>query len=282
MKKRLTITHETEYNFTNEVFLQPHYLRHKPRVSYSNKIVRSRLSIFPPPVGISEQYDAENNIVHFCWFDGMHRNLVVHSESIVILKENDPQRFIVFPNGYFDIPFSYSPMLKEVLFALLSTGKIKDPLSQYGLNLLKKSTCKTLNFVVNLTKQIHDDFEMKLSSDDAPIDPNYSFEQKKGSSLNISWIQIQLLRHLGIVAKFVNGYYYIESKTANYELHYWLEVYLPGAGWVGFDPYHGNLAGSCHIPICSSAYYQNTLTVIGSYKGEAQSSISTWLTIEKD
>ena len=126
METVLKITHETEYNFTEEVFIEPHYLRHKPRVSYSNKISSSRLSVYPPPVGISEQYDAENNMVHFCWFDGMYRNLRIHSESIIILKESRPHRYIVFPGGYFDIPINYSSTTKEILFASLHSEKIKD------------------------------------------------------------------------------------------------------------------------------------------------------------
>jgi transglutaminase-like putative cysteine protease len=94
-------------------------------------------------------------------------------------------------------------------------------------------------------------------------------------------MQIQLLRHLGIAARFVSGYYFIGSENPSHDLHAWVEVYLPGAGWIGFDPSHGSAAGANHIPICSSAYFQNTMPVIGSFRGGASSKMEVLVSIEK-
>jgi len=79
------------------------------------------------------------------------------------------------------------------------------------------------------------------------------------------------MRHLRIAARFVSGYYLTDSGDPSHELHAWIEVYLPGAGLIEFDPSYGSLAGTSHIPICSSTHYQNTLPVIGSFRSGASS-----------
>ncbi len=281
METRLKIVHETEYRFTNEVFIEPHYLRFRPRTTPYNKLESIHLNIWPAPMGLTEQRDAENNLVHFCWFDGMHEKLSIHSESVVILSENNPFNFIVFPNSYFDLPFHYSDRLKDMLFADLFSERIDLPLIEFGNHILEKSTYKTLNFITNLTQQIHSDFKLESRPDGEPFKADKTFKLKAGSCRDLSWMQIQLLRHLGIAARFVSGYYFIESEDSGHELHGWVEVYLPGAGWVGFDPSHGIIAGSSHIPICSSAYSQNTLPVIGTFRGGAESTMEVSLSMVK-
>jgi transglutaminase-like putative cysteine protease len=93
-------------------------------------------------------------------------------------------------------------------------------------------------------------------------------------------MQIQLVRNFGMAARFVSGYFYSHLSNNFFELHAWLEVYLPGAGWIGFDPSNGILAGSNHIPICSSAHFQHTMPITGSFRGSASSSLQVSLSIE--
>ncbi|GAB3668336.1 transglutaminase family protein [Echinicola sediminis] len=281
MEKKLKIVHETLYEFDEEVFIEPHYLRFKPRVSPYNSLDTDCLTIFPKPIGLSEQWDAENNLVHFCWFDGMHLSLNIRSESSVILADNNPFDFIIFPQGYFDLPFDYAPKLKDLLCGALVKTQIEIPLIEYGNQILEKSGYKTLHFISDLTKQIHADFNLASRIEGEPFPADKTFNLKKGSCRDLAWMQIQLLRHQGIAAKFVSGYYYIESDDPVHELHGWLEVFLPGAGWVGFDPSHGTVVGSSHVPICSSAHYRNTMPVIGSFRGNAQTVMETALTIAK-
>ncbi len=280
MKRRLRIIHETEYRFTDEVFIEPHYLRFKPRTSPYNQLVNTDLRVFPAPTGMIEQNDPENNLVQFCWFIGMHRSLVIHSESLLVVNDKSPYDFIVFPESYAGLPFQYSPMLEKRLKVALSISTIEDSLIDYGEKIMKKSDQKTIGFINLLTKRIHEDFELITRMEGAPYEGDVTFKLKKGSCRDLSWMQIQLLRHLGIAARFVSGYCFISEDSAH-DLHGWVEVYIPGAGWVGYDPSHGAMAGSSHIPVCSSSYYQSTMPVIGSFRGDAASTLSTNLKIEK-
>ncbi|WP_200978171.1 transglutaminase family protein [Echinicola sp. 20G] len=281
MEKKIKIVHKTEYNFDEEVFIEPHYLRFKPRNTPFNIVESNQFTVFPKPTGLSEQWDPENNQIYFCWFDGKHHLLNILWESIVRLEEYNPFNYIIFPTGYYNLPINYSLELKDLLFASLVVDHINSPLIEYGNQILEKSVFKTLHFISELTKKIHSDFNLVSRMEGEPYAADKTFNLKKGSCRDLSWMEIQLLRHSGIAARFVSGYYFIESENLEHELHAWVEVFLPGAGWVGFDPSHGTAVGSSHIPICSSAHYRNTMPVIGSFRGNAQASLETKLIIEK-
>lgn len=87
-------------------------------------------------------------------------------------------------------------------------------------------------------------------------------------------MQIHMLRSCGFASRFVSGYYYLNIEDPVFELHAWVEVYMPGAGWIGLDPVHGVLTGCYHFPVASSAYYEYTMPVSGTVRGNARSSLS--------
>jgi transglutaminase-like putative cysteine protease len=92
-------------------------------------------------------------------------------------------------------------------------------------------------------------------------------------------MQIQLLRHYGMAARFVSGYFYVDIAEPKYELHGWTEVFIPGAGWIGYDPSNGIRTSNMHFPICTSANYQHTMPVSGTVRGDATSELTTELEI---
>jgi len=94
-------------------------------------------------------------------------------------------------------------------------------------------------------------------------------------------MQIQLLRNLGIATRFVSGYYYIQVENPSYELHAWIEVFIPGAGWIGFDPNYGTVTGNTHIALASSSDFNQAMTTTGSIRGNASSILTTNLSIDQ-
>ena len=113
-----------------------------------------------------------------------------------------------------------------------------------------------------------------------PFHPDKTFELKSGSCRDLSWMEIHLLRNMGIASRFVSGYFYLPLEKEGFDLHAWVEVFIPGAGWIGFDPSHGMVAGASHIPVASSAHYDNTMAVTGAVRGSASSELETKLWIE--
>jgi len=277
---KFKIIHESVYSFSSEVFLEPHYLRFKPKVTPYHKIIDFNLEVYPTPSGYSDQTDGENNIIQLCWFKGVDTELSIKAESIIEVKEHLPFNFILYPNAFTLLPFTYSDSQKAILAPALKSEPISPELRAYAELIKVACNGQTVAFIANLTKQLHKDFTIVYRETGNPFDANHSFELKEVSCRDMAWMQIQVLRRMGMAARFVSGYFYIPLDKPDYELHAWVEVYLPGAGWVGMDPSNGIMTGQTHIPIATSAHYENTMPVTGTIRGAATSELKTKLRIE--
>lgn len=280
MEMKLQIVHDTLYTFSQEVCLEPHYFRLQPGITPNNSLQSFDLDVSPKPLSISTQNDCEKNLIQFGWFQGSCNELRIKAKSIVTIEDNNPFDFILFPQSYLDLPFSYSDKLIVTLSPSLTGEVVMDELEEYGQNIMIGSDYKTLNFINNLTHQIHQDFKLVYREEGEPHNANHTFDIKSGSCRDLAWMQIQLLRAMGIATKFVSGYFFIESGSSKYDLHAWLEVYLPGAGWIAFDPSNGSIAGDRYIPLCSCASYKDAMPVTGSFRGEASSTLNTFVSIQ--
>ncbi|TVZ59691.1 transglutaminase-like putative cysteine protease [Flavobacteriaceae bacterium MAR_2010_105] len=275
------ITHSTDYLFDSEVFLEPHFLRFRPRETPYLKVIDFSLTIQPKPVGHRTIQDEDNNVVDFCWFEGLTNQLAIKAESIVEIKPYNPFNFIIHPQTYNQLPFQYNKEQKPLLFSTLEQQPISKALINYGENIQKEAQHNTLPYLTQLTKQLHEDFKVEYREDGFPLNPDETFTIKKGSCRDLSWMLIHLLRHQGFATRFVSGYFYFDMEEPAYELHAWVEVFLPGTGWLGLDPSHGIFTGNMHFPIVSSAHFENTMPVSGGIRGSASSKLITQLSIEK-
>ncbi|MEZ5023748.1 MAG: transglutaminase N-terminal domain-containing protein [Chitinophagales bacterium] len=111
---KIIITHHTEYSFDSEVFLEPHYLRFRPRKTPYADIEHFVLTISPKPTGHRVIRDEENNLIDFCWFDGMTQNLVITAETVIQTTSFNPFAFILHPQNYNQFPFEYDESQKVI------------------------------------------------------------------------------------------------------------------------------------------------------------------------
>lgn len=276
---KFNIIHETNYTFDDEVFIEPHYLRFRPRVNPHSVLESFNLKVMDAPKGLSEQLDEENNALYFCWFEGMHRSLTIRAESIVESKTFNPFDFIFNPGENSELPIRYTPNQNSLLLNALTKHTISNELIEYSSLIKSRANKITLQFISELTTQIHSDFELIYREAGDPFAASETYTKKEGSCRDLAWMLVQLLRYHGIASRFVSGYFYIESENPSYELHAWVEAYLPGGGWIGIDPSHGIFVGHTHIPIAASVNSENTLPVIGSIRGSASHSLTTDLKI---
>jgi len=276
---KIKIIHLTEYTFTSEVFLEPHYFRFKPKFTPFCTLETFKIDVHPKPAGASQFMDVENNLIHFCWFEDTHRQIVIETRSVLDITDFNPFNFLVYPDECNILPFIYADNLRKLLGPALSVAILSNEVIQYGEELKEASENNTIDFILNLTKQICSDFILESRMTGQPHEPDLTFNLRKGSCRDLAWFQIQLLRYMGIASRFVSGYYYISSEKPEFELHAWLEAYIPGAGWIGFDPSHGIVTGNHHIPIAASADFENTMPVTGTVRGDAASQLRTELNI---
>jgi len=277
---RLKIIHRTNYSFSDKVFFEPHQFRFKPCNSKHIKLEIFNIEVTPSFAGISEQLDIENNFLHFCWFDGMHSEMEILAEFELISFDFNPVDFLVYPMNYTKIPFQYSGNFSEIVLPYLKKTEMDYQLVDFGNTVLSESNNNTVDFIINSTRRIHNNFEVIERIEGEPYHPDRTFQLKTGSCRDIAWMQINLLRHFGIATRFVSGYCFLGTESNDFELHAWCEAYIPGAGWIGFDPSHGILTGNSYIPVAASTNYSNTMPVTGNVRGSATSELLTDLNIE--
>lgn len=278
---KFKIKHKTSYKFSSKVFLEPHTLKFIPKTTSHLKLESFNLDIFPKPIGLSEQFDQEGNLSHFCWFDGQTDLLTINIESVINAGQLNPFNFILYPSDYLNLPFSYSKIDSEIMKPALTALKISLPLIEYGKKIQRESGNETVQFLKNLTERIHSDFSLIHREEGDPLAPDKTFLLTRGSCRDLAWMQLHVLRNLGIACRFVSGYTFIPGNIDNFELHAWIEVYLPGAGWIGLDPSHGVFTTEQYFPVAASAHYSKSLPVTGSIRGNATSKLSTKLQIEE-
>lgn len=274
------IFHKTIYRFEAPVFLEPHYLRFKPRSAPHLAVKSFDLKISPEVAGISEHVDPEDNILHLCWFEGQHDRLEITMEMVLVSEEYHPFNFLVYPLEYSQCPFTYSADLRQCLGATLQPLNIGEPLRKFGGQVLQEAGNNTITFLTEITRKIHQRFTVESRETGQPHKPDDTFSLKKGSCRDLAWMQIHLLRSMGFAARFVSGYYYLIVDEPAFELHAWLEVYIPGGGWFGLDPSHGSVTSHTHLPAASSAHFENTMPVSGTLRGAAQSAMDSQVLIE--
>ncbi|GAA0854822.1 transglutaminase family protein [Aliiglaciecola litoralis] len=275
------IIHETTYLFSDEVFLEPHMLRFRPKQTAFIDVTSFSIALVSEPEGHRVIEDEEHNVVDFCWFEKLTNSFAIRVESSLQTKAYNPFSFIVHPDYFNTVPFTYSDHQYQILYASLQKAPLSQELVDYADAVLHRAEFRTITFVTNLTIQIHKDFSVEYREVGAPLSPQDTFTIKKGSCRDLSWMLINLLRHYGIAARFVSGYFYFDMEEPTYELHAWIEIFIPGTGWLGFDPSHGILTGNTHFPVASSAIAENTMPVSGGIRGSASSQLLTKLTIHK-
>lgn len=276
------ISHKTDYKYSSGVFLEPHTLRFKPKLTPHSVLKNFSIKIEPEPSGLSEQIDIENNFNLFCWFEGTHSQIRISSIATVEVEEFNPFNFLIHPPEFLHLSFEYDQRTKQLLKPSLYVEGLPESMVEYTEEILSNSSSETVDFLIRLTRGIHLEFNLTTREVGEPHSPDITFKNKSGSCRDLAWMQIHMLRKLGIACRFVSGYLYVDAENPEFELHAWVEVYLPGAGWIGLDPSHGMLTSGYHIPVTSSAYYQNTMPVCGSIRGKASSSLKNYLKITLD
>ena len=279
--KRFAITHHTLYQYEEPVFLEPHLLRFEVR---KNPYIRSRshvITVKPSHMVSKEMIDAEDNHILSVSFEGLHNRLEVKSKSELLVADFNPFGFIIFPEKYLKIGFQFDEANRKVLHAALSEIPLTETLKALNDSVLHESGYDTLQYLILLTNAIHSQYQKIHRHDGPPLMPEALEKAKEGSCRDLAYMQMALGRSCGLACRFVSGYVLDETIEKDFELHAWVEFFLPGGGWIGFDPSTGLAVDSRYVPVACSAFPENTLPVSGSFRGSATSKLDTKITVEK-
>jgi transglutaminase-like putative cysteine protease len=280
--QRYKILHRTYYNFSAVVRLEPHTLRLRPREGHELRIESSSLEI-EPPATLRWHRDAEDNSVAIATFDSPASQLVIESEAIIQQFNEAPLDFLVadYATNY---PFAYTPEDRVLLSpymngVVLSAG---DPLAEWVATLWRPDErIQTYALLKRLCTHIHQTLTYQLREEPGVQSAAETLSRGTGSCRDSANLFMAAAQRLGLAARFVSGYLYAPPSNVNFgATHAWAEVFLPGAGWKGFDPSIGDIAGSHHIAVAVARLPESVPPVSGSFVGPpgANLDVGVWVT----
>ncbi|MCH7398111.1 transglutaminase family protein [Belliella sp. DSM 107340] len=277
----LLVDHLSKYSYDEKVSLNPHSLLLIPQQRSYIKILESELLIAPNPMGKNERINAEGNSYFQVWFNETTASLQVQSKLKLEITAFNPYGFIlqsglVYPFDYFGYP-------EELLPALHLFRQVEDDHDELltCINNAKSVSGDHISFLAALVADVHKDWKHIIREEEGLMTLQEMFDMKEGSCRDLSWLLIQMLRKVGMAARFVSGYAFNPELAEGHELHAWVEVFLPGAGWVGLDPSLGLLSDQNYIPLACSYHPLNTLPIYGTYGGKGKSRLFSEVIIKQ-
>ena len=282
---KLRINHLTVYNYDNEVYLGIHLLYLLPQNRLYFDVVEKEMLVSPTPDGMSERMDFSGNFFSQLWFSKPSRKLEIKSSMTVQLKSFNPFDFILdfefvqAISANSQVLFHYSEEEKALVEPYISASGPDEMRKLVGE--FWKGQEDILGFLMQVTAHIHQNWEHIIRYEQDLWSPDYTFQVKKGSCRDLAWMQMNMLGKIGLACRFVSGYAFNPELNEGHELHAWLEVYLPGAGWVGLDPSLGLLTNHQYIPLAAHANPRLTNPVQGNFAGIGGSNLYTKVEISQ-
>jgi len=280
--RRYKILHRTYYNFAAPVRLEPHTLRLRPREGHELHIESSTLQITPAAT-LRWHRDVEDNSVAIASFDSPASQLLIESEVIIQQFNQAPLDFLVADYAT-DYPFAYRPEDSAVLSPYMNIAErpARDPLAAWIANVWKPDErIQTYALLQRLGTRIQQTFSYQLREAPGVQTAAETLSRGTGSCRDFANLFMEAARRLGLAARFVSGYLHAPPSAVNYgATHAWAEVFLPGAGWKGFDPTIGEIVGANHIAVAVARLPESVPPVAGSFVGPpgATLDVGVWVT----
>jgi transglutaminase-like putative cysteine protease len=269
------IEHVTNYRFSRPVFLEPHQFRFQPRNDPAQRLLRFDLAIEPAPAGTTQSLDADGNLVTMAWFNDLHTEMSIRATSEVETLRENPFDYLLTPENR-RLPIGYQPWEQVQLAAACRRANVPttcDPVRELAEKLRDAAGNELVSFLTRLSTTIYDRFQ-RVRRDSGPAWPAATtMEQRQGACRDLAVLFMDACRSLGIAARFVSGYqegFGTPGALGDNErdLHAWAEVYLPGAGWRGYDPTHGLAVADHHVAIAAAPDPANAAPVTATYRGD--------------
>src|SRR5271169_6703171 len=257
MSIQVALNHRTQYRYDKAVSIGPQVIRLRPAPHCRTPILSYSLSVTPAGHLLHWQLDSHNNHVARLLFPDKTNEFVVKVDLVAELSPFNPFDFILEP-GVEVYPFEYAPELAKDLEPYRWVDPA-GPLLQAFLGKLPREKRGTITFLVDLNRRVRNEIDYVTRLVPGIQTSEQTLEKCMGSCRDSAWLLVQILRHLGIAARFVSGYLIqlaadeiasdeIASESGNgpqtdsADFHAWAEAFLPGAGWIGMDPTSGLFA----------------------------------------
>lgn len=279
------IKHLLSYKYSAPVYLEPHVIYLHPRKSSLLTINSINLEINPKPVQISKNLDPEGNIQNILFFKEPSDFLQIEMNTLVETTEFNPFDFVYFPFESKTLPLNYTHSYQKTLSPYLGIEGVSTLVEQTARQIASQVKWNTSEFLSDLNEFIFTQFAYEIREEGAPNSAEFTLKNRKGSCRDYAVLFSAMCRALGLATRFVSGYYVgpapVDVPNQTHHLHAWVEVYLPGGGWRGYDPTQHEVVAGNHIPLAASCLPEEITPVFGSYRGSATSALITNIVIER-
>lgn len=274
MSIRVALHHRTEYRYDRLVGLSPHIIRLRPAPHCRTAVQSYSLKVTPADHFINWQQDPFGNYMARFVFPNPADRLCIEVDLVADLVVINPFDFFL-EEGTTHFPFTYGEPYAEELKPYLAAAPVGPQLKAY-LAGIPRARKHNIDFLVELNQKLSREIRYLIRLEPGVQTPEETLALGSGSCRDSAWLLVQILRNLGLAARFVSGY--LIQLTADVkavdgpagpeddftDLHAWTEVYLPGAGWVGLDPTSGLFAGEGHLPLAGTPDPSSAAPVVGA------------------
>ena len=265
----LTIRHTTTYRYRLPVWLGAHRLMLRPRESRELRLVSSEVTT-TPSASLSWAHDVFGNAVATASFQGMTDRLSIESVAVLELSASAWPVFDItaaassYPFRYSDDEWSDLGSLAVPLHA--------DPagrLAAWARGFVRSSPTDTLSMLKDLHNGVPEWIRYQSREEEGTQTPLQTLQRGWGSCRDLAVLFVEAARSLGLGARIISGYFYNPERqsSSGASTHAWAEIYLPGAGWITFDPTNRGVGGSNLIPVAVARGIAQAMPVTGSFVG---------------